>query len=105
MAAGTMRRLNTLRVKLMKSPPDASEIYFPEGAVHVIATRPGLGRILADILVVVGGKDFQPTLRMATELAELIPKVTVVVQRDAGHYPWLDDAPAFVAMIAGLFEG
>lgn len=36
------------------------------------------------------------------EFAELIPGATLVVQRGAGHYPWIDDADRFVETVAAF---
>jgi pimeloyl-ACP methyl ester carboxylesterase len=84
--------------------PNAFATYFADGAIDVPASRAGLGRMRADMLVVVGESDFQPTVRSANELAELIPRATVAVQPEAGHFPWLDDPAAFVSIVTGFLD-
>ncbi|WP_391858972.1 hypothetical protein [Streptomyces rhizosphaerihabitans] len=37
-----------------------------------------------------------------TEFAALFPHAELVVQPGAGHFPWLDDADAFVAATAAF---
>jgi pimeloyl-ACP methyl ester carboxylesterase len=84
--------------------PNAFATYFADGAIDVPTNRAGLGRMTADVLVVVGENDFQPTVRSANELAQLIPRATVAVQPGAGHFPWLDDPAAFVSIVTGFLD-
>ena len=86
--------------------PNAFSIYFAaDGAIDVPANRAGLGRMTAEVLVVVGETDFQPTVRSANELAQLIPRATVAVQPRAGHFPWLDNPAAFASIVTDFLDG
>jgi pimeloyl-ACP methyl ester carboxylesterase len=84
---------------------DAAETYYPEGAIDVDATRNALKHLEAPVLILVGDLDFQTTPTSAEELACLLPQATVVVQRGAGHFPWLDDPETFVTVVADFLNG
>jgi pimeloyl-ACP methyl ester carboxylesterase len=46
--------------------------------------------------------DLNPVPQVVTQCAELFPNATVVVQPEASHFPWLDDAGRFVAITAAF---
>jgi proline iminopeptidase len=52
------------------------------------------------VLIITGELDIVPTEAMARALAALFPHANLVTQPGAGHYPWLDDAAAFVTAFA-----
>ncbi|MGH2866444.1 MAG: alpha/beta fold hydrolase [Solirubrobacteraceae bacterium] len=54
----------------------------------------------ADVLVLVGEPDPVLTERSRGELAGLFPRGVVVVQKSAGHFPWLDDSALFTTTVA-----
>jgi proline iminopeptidase len=41
---------------------------------------------------------------VAAEFAALFPAGQLVVQPNAGHYPWLDDASRFVSAITAFLD-
>jgi proline iminopeptidase len=56
--------------------------------------------------VLAGGVDLQWPPAVLAEFASLFPAARFLVQPDAGHYPWLDDATWFVtAVTAFLADG
>ncbi|MDP9241308.1 MAG: alpha/beta hydrolase [Actinomycetota bacterium] len=87
-----------------EATPDAGAIYYADGALDPSAARAGLAGVTAEVLVLAGGLDFQPTERAATELVGLFPHAVLVVQPGAGHFPWVDDPVAFAATLAGFFN-
>jgi len=65
--------------------------YWADGAFQPGLTRRALMALTTPVLVYAAEHDpISPPYRCA-ELAELIPDATLVVQPDAGHYPWIDD--------------
>ena len=80
--------------------PDSAATYYAEGAFDPDATRAALSQLDAQVLVLVGGVDPGPTVSEGEALAGLFPDAELVVQAGAGHYPWLDDAEAFVATVS-----
>jgi pimeloyl-ACP methyl ester carboxylesterase len=81
---------------------DAAARYAAEGAFDPQATRAALAGFGAPVLVLAGELDGGPRPRVAGEVARVFPKGECVVQRDGGHFPWLDDAGWFVGAVAGF---
>ena len=81
----------------------AAAIFYAEGAFDVLATNAGLARLDADVLIVVGEKDFLLTMMRGEQLAKLFPHATMAVQEGAGHYPWIDGATEFVSIVSPFF--
>jgi len=82
--------------------PGSREIYYGEGAFDPAATRAVLARLAAPVLILAGSLDFEPTVGAANELAGLFSNASVAVQPGAGHFPWLDDAAEFVALLSAF---
>jgi proline iminopeptidase len=80
--------------------PDAFQIYYGDGAFDVDGTRAGLAKVGGDVLVLVGSLDAATQVRLGVEVGELFAHAEVVVQPCAGHFPWLDDADAFVRTVS-----
>ncbi len=78
--------------------------FFADGAFHPGATRAGLGRLAAPVLIYAGELDFSPTPEVAVDAARLFPHAEVVVQPEAAHSPWLDD-PAWFTSAINIFLG
>ncbi|MFD9635934.1 alpha/beta fold hydrolase, partial [Streptomyces violascens] len=83
---------------------DAASAYYAEGAFEPKATAAALAEVTAPVLVLAGEYDGGPTPVRAAELAALFPSAELAVQRGAGHYPWIDDAEAFVRTVAAFLE-
>lgn len=67
---------------------------------------PALPGRLADlsvpVLLVAGEHDIWPTAVAVEALAALLGDVEVAVMPGAGHFPWVDDAFAFAAIVDGF---
>ncbi len=83
-----------------------------EGVIHnyEAAVAPGIGlsdwdrwdslaSIKVPTLIVVGRHDFIPHLPRAERAAKLIPKATLAVMENSGHYPWLEEPDAFAFVV------
>ncbi|GAA2641090.1 MULTISPECIES: alpha/beta fold hydrolase [Streptomyces] len=85
--------------------PDNAEavtLFAADGAFDPQATRAAIGGCGSPVLLLAGEFDLNSPPRSTAEFAELFPDATFVVQRGAGHYPWLDDADRFVATTAAF---
>ncbi|CAM5646061.1 hypothetical protein SBADM41S_09165 [Streptomyces badius] len=56
------------------------------------------------VLVLAGEYDGHPGPDRAAELAALFPGAEFVVQRGAGHFPWLDDPGAFARTVEAFLD-
>ncbi|MFG2987785.1 alpha/beta fold hydrolase [Streptomyces sp. NPDC048257] len=81
---------------------EAVALFAAEGAFDPQATRDALSVCGTPVLLLAGEFDVNSPPRSVAECAALFPDATLVVQRGAGHYPWLDDADRFVATIAAF---
>lgn len=79
---------------------EAAAAFGTEGAFDPDATRAALAAFNAPVLLIAGEVDLNSIAGLVAEFAELFPNAEVVVQPEAGHYPWLDDADRFVAKAA-----
>ena len=84
---------------------EAARIFISAGAFDPAATRAGLTRLGAPVLLLTGGVDPQGPPPVAAAFAALFPAAELVIQPGAGHYPWLDDAAAFVTAVAAFLGG
>ncbi|MEI7032191.1 alpha/beta hydrolase [Streptomyces pratensis] len=66
-----------------------------DGVYDPAATVAALRELAVPVLVLAGEYDGHPSPDRAAELAALFPHAEFVVQRGAGHFPWLDDPGAF----------
>ena len=68
--------------------------------------RPALEHLAgtADVLLLAGEVDLNSPPRSVAEFARLFPDASLVVQPEAGHYPWLDDADRFVTAVSDFLE-
>lgn len=80
----------------------AARVYNSEGAFEPEATLAALAEVRVPVLVLTGELDWIASPVVATEFAALFPDGRAVVLPEAAHYPWLDDAPAFVSAVAGF---
>ncbi|MFG3094331.1 alpha/beta fold hydrolase [Streptomyces sp. NPDC048202] len=73
-----------------------------EGAFDPPATRAALADVTVPVLLLTGEFDLNSPPEVVAECAELFPDARLVVQPEAGHYPWLDDPERFVTVAAGF---
>jgi proline iminopeptidase len=76
---------------------EAAAAFGGAGAFDPDATRAELAAFNAPVLLLAGQVDLNTIPGVVAELAELLPNAELVVQPEAGHFPWLDDADRFVA--------
>jgi proline iminopeptidase len=79
---------------------EAAAAFGAEGAFDPQATRVALAAFNAPVLLLAGEVDLNTIPSVVAEFAGLFPNAELVVQPEAGHYPWLDDADRFVAATA-----
>jgi proline iminopeptidase len=73
--------------------------FYAPGGFDPPATRAGLARVTAPVMMYVGQAEIGPTPELAAEAAGLFPGWELTVQPGAGHYPWLDDPACFTARL------
>jgi len=73
--------------------------FYAPGGFDPPATRAGLARVTAPVMMYVGQAEIGPTPELAAEAAGLFPAWELTVQPGAGHYPWLDDPAWFTARL------
>ncbi|MFD0367545.1 alpha/beta fold hydrolase [Streptomyces sp. NPDC127114] len=76
-----------------------SEHYYKDYTPDTDELRHRLNALPCPTLLIAGEVDLWPTARSAADAASLFPKVTLGVQRSAGHYPWLDGPQAFTTTV------
>ena len=69
------------------------------------ALRAGLRSVTAPVLVVGGSRDALTGVASVATVAADFPTASQVVIDGAGHFPWVDEASAFQAAVAGFLEG
>jgi pimeloyl-ACP methyl ester carboxylesterase len=83
----------------------AREGFFAGAALDAAATKAALNKLTAPVLLYAGGSDPLVTPALVRQAAPLFHDATVVVQRGAGHFPWVDDPAAFAAAIGSFLSG
>jgi pimeloyl-ACP methyl ester carboxylesterase len=78
--------------------------YWADGAFDPPATAAALAAVDVPVLVLAGALDSDPGEARARELAALFPQGEVAVQHGAAHFPWMDDAGAFVRTVAAFLD-
>ncbi|MFF2521106.1 alpha/beta fold hydrolase [Streptomyces liangshanensis] len=81
---------------------EAVAVFGSEGAFTPEATRTALAAHEGPVLLLAGEFDMNTPPSAVAEYAALFPAATYAVQPGAGHYPWLDDPGAFVAVTAAF---
>jgi proline iminopeptidase len=76
-----------------------------DGAFDPPGTRAAIAAFGAPVLIVAGSVDLQWPPQVLAEFAALFPGARIIVQPDAGHYPWLDDAGRFVSAVTAFLAG
>ncbi|MEV5973084.1 alpha/beta fold hydrolase [Streptomyces sp. NPDC051921] len=82
----------------------AARAYYADGAFEPETTRHALRELTAPVLVLAGGYDAGPTPRKAAEIAACFPNAELAVQQAAGHFPWIDDAGAFLRPVVAFLD-
>ncbi|HCT79927.1 MAG TPA: alpha/beta hydrolase [Micromonosporaceae bacterium] len=79
--------------------PDANANfpYEPDPSI----TREKLAKVTAPVLVYAGELDPSPRPEEAEKLAAVFPNARLVVQPNAGHFPWLNDPVFFTQALTG----
>ncbi len=83
---------------------EAAGVFGADGAFDPDATRAVLARFAPPVLLLAGEVDLNSPPRAMAELAGLLPHAELVVQPGAGHFPWLDDADRFMAIISAFLR-
>ncbi|MER5308716.1 alpha/beta hydrolase [Streptomyces sp. NPDC002773] len=83
---------------------DAVSAYHGDGACDPESTRRALTALTAPVLILAGEYDAGPTPAKAAEAASHFPGAELVVLPGAGHFPWVDDADAFVRPVAAFLD-
>ena len=81
---------------------DAAATWYAPGALDPAATRAGLARLAAPVLLLAGEYDVVLPPACAAGYARLFPRAELAVQPGGGHFPWLDDPGWFVRRLAGF---
>jgi pimeloyl-ACP methyl ester carboxylesterase len=81
---------------------EAAAVFGSEGAFDPDSTRAALARLDRPVLLLAGEVDLNSPPPAVAEFAGLFPDARLVVQSGAGHFPWLDDADAFVLATAAF---
>ncbi len=79
--------------------PAVAAGYAAEGAFDPEATRAALAALTVPVLVYAGRWDPAPTPARAAELAGLFPAGRLVVDQEAGHFPWVTGPKAFAETV------
>lgn len=69
---------------------------------NVPLIREGLARLTAPVLLYAGERDPFVTADACRAAVAEFGDAVVIVQPEAGHYPWIDDPAAFCAALAGF---
>ena len=83
---------------------EAARIFGGEGAFDPPATRTALAAHFGPVLLLAGEVDLGAPPGLVAQLGELVPDAELVVQPGAGHYPWLDDADRFAAIVSAFLH-
>jgi len=77
--------------------PTAAAAFGAAGAFDPAATREALAALRVPVTVLTGAVDVGLPTDVMRELVTLFPAASLEILAGAGHFPWIDDPPAFVA--------
>ncbi|MDQ3715029.1 MAG: alpha/beta hydrolase [Actinomycetota bacterium] len=80
--------------------PDAAAAFVADGAFDPPATRAALAALDVPVLVLAGGWDVGNPPRVMVQVADLFFRGRLVVQPEAGHFPWVDHPARFRELVA-----
>ncbi|MFC4021809.1 alpha/beta fold hydrolase [Micromonospora sp. GCM10011542] len=83
---------------------EAARMFGADGAFDAPAARAALAVHPGLVLLLAGELDLGAPPGLVAQLAELAPRAELVVQPGAGHYPWLDDAERFTAILSAFLH-
>ncbi|KAA1419825.1 alpha/beta hydrolase [Mumia zhuanghuii] len=87
-----------------RAAADVVDAFVADGAFAPRATRTALASFDRPVLVLAGEVDLNSPPSAMRDVAAVFPGSRLVVQPGAGHYPWLDDANAFVATVEAFLS-
>lgn len=79
---------------------EAARAFGGVGAYDPTVTRAALATLDIPVMVVAGSVDVGNPVGAMAEVARLFPRGELVVQEDAGHFPWVDDPACFRELVA-----
>lgn len=82
-----------------QSNETAAGTYFEEGAFDPPATVAALAALKAEVLLLVGELDCNPSPALTSRAAAAFPRAVAEVQPGAAHYPWLDEPARFSSRV------
>ncbi|MBM7439461.1 alpha/beta fold hydrolase [Streptomyces sp. HB132] len=82
----------------------AGSFYYPEDGLDTEAIVAALRELPVPVLVLAGEYDGGPSPDRAAELAAVFPHAEFVVQRGAGHFPWMDDPGSFTRTVTAFLD-
>lgn len=81
---------------------EPADRFSDDGAFDPVATTLALRRLDVPVLVLAGDIDVGNPPEAMAEVAALFPHGELVVQKGAGHFPWVDDPALFVELVRGF---
>jgi proline iminopeptidase len=78
--------------------PVAAAAFGAEGAFNPPATRAALATLNVPVTILAGAVDVGLPFSAMKQLAALFPAADLVVQDESGHFPWIDNPEALVAL-------
>nr|WP_256725416.1 alpha/beta hydrolase [Streptomyces sp. IMTB 2501] len=84
---------------------DVVAAFGADGAFGPEADRTALARFAAPVLLLAGEVDVGAPAPTTAEFTAFFPGAHLVVQPEAGHCPWLDDADRFMATTVEFLHG
>lgn len=78
--------------------------YFADLTLDTATIRTALTKLTAPVLLHAGGQDPMVAPAVVEEAAPVFADATVIVQPEAGHFPWIDDPAAFTDAIGAFLR-
>lgn len=87
-------RLQELDLESVRFGPETQAVW---DSLEGFDLRPRLGEIQVPTLVVAGAHDRSVTTERAREAAEALPQGSLLVMKNSGHYPFVEEAKTFAS--------
>ncbi|MEU0134590.1 alpha/beta hydrolase [Streptomyces sp. NPDC006296] len=100
----TAARAHAAASPAQRNAVGAAHYYPSSGGPDTAATVAALRELPVPVLVLAGEYDGGPTPDRAAELAAFFPRAEFVVQRGAGHFPWMDGPGDFARAVAAFLD-